>query len=312
MKIYYYDAYYKYYLYEENIDGERGKQIQRGEVLPANATTTPPPDFHSSQNEIPVFINDQWLIKPDTFWRPKYKEINYNANRSMNTFNYIDPHSIHLGPLPDLPQLLNTNLAKLRILQSIKIINKKFHNSIGLHQDILNNRAYSTFSLTEESIEERLLPVAIYELKTELETIVYLMRRILDTVVQLVDVLINFDEFEKTKKIKSQSIGDVLKNKDSSLSKVILGDDIYEPDSTNFLQTSNDLFNSYKHTLIHDNTYSQISLQFPAFCSYSVKYSDHKKIITYHNHNAYHIMMGFEGCLIRICNNINKYRELNN
>lgn len=311
MQLHHYERFYKFYLYSEEMKDIVEEDAKRGLGIPASSTISPPPLEQCQSNEIPVFENDVWKIVKDDFWRPSIEEINYDAGRKMDTFQFVEPNMHDFMGFPSMPQLCNSSLVGTRIYQSIIIVNKKFAQCIEMHKVIFqgggNNVLYSpqkgtlTFS-----------PSIMYEFKTELESIVFIMRRVLDSLVQLTDLMVNFSTFEKTKTLSHESIGSVLspQAKDTPVKAIILGSGLYEKDHTHFLEVSNNLFNGFKHSLIHDESFNLIGEDVPTFVGYIVKYGNYKKVIQHHNHNAYHLIMGFQDCVERILRNQETYRGL--
>lgn len=136
------------------------------------------------------------------------------------------------------------------------------------------------------------------------------MRRILDSLVQLSYLLTNYQDFEATKTIEYNEIGRFLDETHSTtdLEKIILGsDDGYSKDPTDFLRIINNLFNSFKHGLMHDESYRLVGADLPTVTSFQAKKNKHSGEIIYHNHNLYHIMMGFQDSVMRILNNQKLY-----
>ncbi|RXK01867.1 hypothetical protein CRV02_06000 [Arcobacter sp. CECT 8989] len=313
MQLHHYDPYYKFYLYSEDSNDMHKEKAEKGLEIPFGSTIKKPPLEQCKDDEIPIFENNQWKIVKDGFWRPTWIEINYDAGRKMNTFVFLEPNIYDFMHYPSMPQLCSSALVGTRIYQSLIVINKKFSQCIEMHRSIFqgngNNILFSP--IKESNIFE---PSLIYEFKTEMETIIFIMRRVLDSLVQLTDLMVNFASFEKTKKLSCESIGSIFspKLKSSIIKDIIIGNDIYEKDRTKFLEILNNLFNGYKHSLMHDESFNQIEVKFPTFVGFLVKYANHKEMIQYHNHNAYHIMMGFQDCVGRILRNQNLYRKLKN
>ncbi|HAS6977668.1 TPA: hypothetical protein I7297_25380 [Vibrio parahaemolyticus] len=309
MQLYHYEPYYKFYLGTEernDIDEENAKKRYG---IPAGSTVKKPPLEQCNADEIPIFENDEWKIVKDDFWRPTVEEINYDTGRKMDTFQYIEPNMYDFMKYPSMPQLCNTGLVSMRIHQSLIIINKKFHQCVEMHRLILQGGGDNTvFSPAKGTAT--FSPSTMHEFKTEMESIIFIMRRVLDSLVQLTDLMVNFSSFEKTKTLGHESIGSVLspKAKSTPVKGIIMGNEEYEQDTTNFLEISNDLFNGFKHSLMHDESFSQIGDEHPTFVGFLVKYANHKKTIQYHNHNAYHLMMGFQDCIARILRNQETYR----
>lgn len=313
MQLHHYEQYYKFYLSSEDRNDIDEENAKKGYGIPAGATTKKPPLEQCNADEIPIFEDDEWKIVKDDFWRPTVEEINYDAGRKMNTFQLIEPNMHDFMKYPSMPQLCNTSLVGMRIYQSLIIINKKFNQCIEMHCLILQGGGNNTvFSPAKGTTTFN--PSTIHEFKTEMESIVFIMRRVLDSLVQLTDLMVNFSSFEKTKTLGHESIGSVLspKAKSTAVRGIIMGDEVYEQDLTDFLKISNDIFNGFKHSLMNDESFNQIGTECPTFVGFLVKYANHTKIIQYHNHNAYHFMMGFQDCVSRILRNQETYRAINN
>ncbi|MCT7587062.1 MULTISPECIES: hypothetical protein [Aliarcobacter] len=312
MQLHHYEHFYKFYLYSEDRNDLDEEKANKGLEIPFGSTTKNPPLNKCKKGEIPVFINGEWEIVVDDFWRPCIEEINYDAGRKVDTFQFIEPNMIDFMKFPTMPQLCNTALVGMRIQQSLIIINKKFAQCIDMY-NLIRQGGGNKVLYSPNQGTMIFNPSIMYEFKMELESIVFIMRRILDSLVQLTDLLVNFSLFEKNKKLNYESIGSILsKEKNSEIRDILVGNDIYEKDTTNFLNISNDLFNGFKHTLMQDELFSNIGIDYPTILGFHVKYANHKKIIQYHNHNAYHFMMGFQDCIARILRNIDTYKLTKN
>ncbi|HHE0526545.1 TPA: hypothetical protein ACN360_002317 [Vibrio parahaemolyticus] len=310
MRIYHYDRYYKFYLYFEDRDDVDDDNAKHGYGIPASSTIKEPPLEKCSSDEVAIFENEEWKIVKNNFFKPKFKEYNYDSGRGLDTFQYINPDFFDFMKYPSMPQFCNANLVGMRIYQSIIIINKKFYQCVDMYRLILeNNDGCIDCSIGQQS--EILSPSILYEFKTEMESIIFIMRRVLDSLVQLTDLMVNFTSFEKAKKLENDSIGSLFSNKPKNMEVkgIILGNEVYEKDTTKFLETSNNLFNGFKHSLMHDESFRIIGIDYPTFVGFLVKHTDHKREIQYHNHNAYHIMMGFQDCIERILRNQERYRK---
>lgn len=193
VEIFHYESIHKFYLSSEVLEDQRPSI-----GLPANSTDLSPTFEKVPIGFIPVFDGEEWNIMPDTFWRPKYIEINYDAGRNAETY-------------------------------------------VPLHLSL-----YSQFSICYPTM----------------------------------GMLCNIE-------------------------KIIIGDGVdYQKDSAKFLKIFNDLFHSFKHSLIHDESYQLMCPDTPAITSYQAKNNNHNNEIIYHNHNhnhnLYHIMMGFQDNVLRI------------
>lgn len=244
-------------------------------------------------------------------WEPNIVERNYDAGRPMSTFKYIDFSTFNLPPYPQIPKLCNPFLVSMRFVQSLRLINIKFKNCLRLHNLIAGNISGQILDTTNPG-DLVMAPTNMYKYKNDLENIVYIMRRVLDTLVQLTYILCNHEVFNSDKRIFFDSIGSVLSSRadGSKVKDIIIGGNGFAEDKTEFLDTLNDLSNAYKHTLINDETFNLIGVEVPTIVGLSVRYSDHNKPIYYHNHNSFHIVMGFQDCVIRIIENQKKYLDI--
>lgn len=312
MQLHHYEQYYKFYLGSEERNDIDEENAKKGYGIPAGSTIKRPPLEQCKDDEIPVFENEEWRIVKNDFWRPSVEEVNYDAGRKMETFQFVEPNMHDFMNFPSMPQLCNTALVGMRIHQSLIIINKKFAHCIEMHRVILQGGGNNTVFSPQKGTAI-FSPSIVHEFKTELESIIFIMRRVLDSLVQLTDLMVNFSSFEKTKTLGHESTGSVLspKAKNTVVKGIIIGDETFEKDTTKFLEISNNLFNGFKHSLMHDESFNQIGAEYPTFVGFLVKYANHKKTIQYHNHNAYHLMMGFQDCIARILRNQNSYRTAN-
>ena len=308
MIIHHYEQYYRFYLSSEDRPDISRDDAEKGLMLPAGSTHLAPPLENCKKGMVPVFRDGTWEIVKDDFWRPSHVEINYNSGRPISSYEPKDYSLFEFPSYPSLPQLCNTTLVVMRIVQNIRYINKKFDECIQLHRLSMTTPELSIVEHPTPGVLVK-TPSALYECKLDIESIIFQMRRVLDSLVQLTNLLVNFRDFEKTKKLKFDSIGSVLhkKAKNTTVAKIICGGDGYEADTSQFLTISNDLFNGYKHSLMNDESFNLIGSDYLTIVGYSVKYSDHNNIIQHHNHYAHQIMMGFQDCVARILNNQKLY-----
>ncbi|HCH01838.1 MAG TPA: hypothetical protein DEV85_08120, partial [Vibrio sp.] len=147
MQLHHYERYYKFYLSSEDKNDIDEGNAKKGYGIPAGSTIKKPPLEQCNADEIPIFENDEWKIVKDNFWRPNVEEINYDAGRKMDTFQYIEPNMFDFMKYPNMPLLCNTSSVGMRIHQSLIIINKKFSQCVEMHRLILqgggNNIVYS-------------------------------------------------------------------------------------------------------------------------------------------------------------------------
>lgn len=240
-------------------------------------------------------------MQPKESWNPEIVEVNYDAGRSMSTYA---PFDLNMNDFPETSNVIglcNLRLVAMRIVQTVRLINKKFDCCIKVHKEILQGKA-NTILDSPHSVDLVKSPSAIHECKIECESIVFQMRRVLDSLVQLTSFLVDPDRINEDKEVRFDSVGRVihLGKKAGEVGKIVLGDSFYHEDLTGFIEISNDLFNGFKHSLVNDETFNLVGEEWMTIVGYSVKQSNYNNIVQYHNHNSYHIMMGFEDCVRRI------------
>lgn len=248
------------------------------------------------------------------------EECNYDAGRTMDTYKplFLSAFTGDLFPFyPDIPGFLNSNIVKTNIVQHIRMIHNHYNNAIKFwNLSIQNSSSGAPVDIPVMCYEEYpdivFTPSNQHFFKFEVEEMVFHMRRILDSLVQLTFLMTNQQKFLSEKKIEIDSIGHLLtiRNPKNDLELILIGDNInYRSDKTNFIKTINQLFNSFKHCLLHDESYMLFCKEYPTVCTYFIKNDFNKKVV-YHNHNLHHIMMGFQDCVTRILENQKKYFEL--
>ena len=248
-------------------------------------------------------------------------EINYNANRSQETYKPLILSSLG-NFFPCYPnniiQQMNVELAKSAIIQKVRYINLKFKELVDLWLIMTkgsNNPSEAILRniLDSPNYHDLVCQTTIgHEYKFRSEEIIFNIRQVLDYLVQLTAILVDKDFILRNNRLRYDSIGPVLNNrtKENDIIKIIHGNDFYLPDETNFLEVINDLFNSFKHCLVHLESYNLYCMEVPTIVSYYQKNNDfHKYKGKYLNHNAYHLLMGFEDTVMRILSNQKKYIE---
>lgn len=305
--IYHYEPTYKFYLGCEVVEDRRPSV-----GLPAFSTGIRPPLESCPDRHVPIFNGAGWDIIQDNFWRPKSVEQNYDAGRPMSSYHPL-ALSIYckLFPAyPSMPMLCNSSLVVTAICQKIRMIHSKFETILNYHELLLSQNTDQVPIDSPNYDELASAPSLHYMYKLEAESMVFLMRRVLDSLVQLTYLLTNYKDFERTKVIKYNAIGQFIKVTDPTkdIEKIIIGDERdYKSDHTGFFSVINDLFNSFKHCLMHDESNLLIGTELPTITSFQAKYNNHNEIIIHHNYNAYHLMMGFQDNVERILFNQREY-----
>ena len=281
-------------------------------LIPANATLIPPP-ARWRPDYIPVFKENKWEVVRDNFWRPKFEEINFDAGRELSTYN---PLAIYINDFPLFPsfdRLTNSLLVTSRLVNQVRFIDLKFMQIIQMHKNIpigeISDDARGGTTLIAK-------PPTRDIYKFECETLVFQMRQCLDTLCRLTELLVHPDRVNRDKRFKFDSVGRLFRktekwdSKDSLIRDIVIGAvGLHTVDSSNFLKISNDLFNAIKHTHMLPEAHILHCEEFPSITAFSAPRGSHDKIIHFHNHNAYHLVMGFQDTVKRIAKDQYLFRK---
>lgn len=239
-------------------------------------------------------------------------EKNYDAGRKLTTYKPLSVDFIKSFPAyKSIPNICNSELVKITILEKIRYINFTFDKLLKLHndmtcgkEDVIRNSLYIPNSNILDS-----KPMIGSEYKFVVEDIVHNMKTVLDLLVQLTFLMVIPEEqLIENIRIEVDKIGALkkLSNDDVVKQIMLVGSFDYLRDSTGFIEIINELENSYKHSHVHPESNSLFCVEYPTFVSFYVPYNDFKnkesKAI-YHNHNGFHIVMGFHDNFERIIEN---------
>ena len=84
----------------------------------------------------------------------------------------------------------------------------------------------------------------------------------------------------------------------------LLGSDsLNNGEPTGFLAIINDLFNAIKHHWPHEESNNLFCFEQPTITSFYARHNNTADDVTYHNHSAYHLMMGFQDMIRRFAVN---------
>jgi len=305
-----------YYLKAEDI-----QDLPPGVGFLAHSTDIAPPPLDDVPNGyIPVFDKNtsKWRVVEDAFWRPKITEHNYDAGRKMESYRPISLSWINDFPVYPQIHIFNPMLSVLANCQRVQLIHNKFTQCLKKHelmkQHMISGAGMPMWNSGQEGDAESVS--LLYETKLEIETMVFLMKKVLDILFQLAGVLVHYERINEEKKLRYTEIGQLFrdgKSGSSELDQMFLGSNAqYAKDSTHFLKVINDLFNAYKHSLINEEAYSLVSWEiYPtvvAFHAYGNNFG-HPKGLIYHNHNIFHLMMGFQDAVLRVLKNQKIYKN---
>jgi len=281
-------------------------------LVPFSATVIRPPLLDTQGEKIACFdeVAGVWHIKENNFWRPKVRESNYDAGRKMSTYAVINL-SIYkdLPVYPSIPMICSGAIVAINISERFRYVHQIFESVCRLHNLVISSAMQPPSSA---NVGEVFAPHMAYKL--EGEALIYHMRRMLDSLTQLTYLITNKEDFSKNKVIAHNEIGRVaeLEKASNDFEAVLIGNgNEYAGDSTGFLATINSLFNSFKHCLMHEESCMLMGVDAPSIVSYHAKNNNHNNEIVYHNHNAYHIMMGFQDNVMRIIRNQKLNQQIN-
>ncbi|EPJ7184066.1 hypothetical protein N1Z88_000753 [Citrobacter amalonaticus] len=244
-----------------------------------------------------------------------FKEVNYDAKRHSSTLKmlHLSTTSDFLPNYPLHETLINHYVTKVHIIQQVRMIQRLYKMACDKWVEIINYPMSGAPAdlpdmYFDSSPEVCYTPDNKHFLHFYTEEMVYHMRRVLDTLVQLTYVMATPD-FVSTKILSKDSLASIL-NVDSprdDFERILLGDGIdYESDNTNFLSCINSIFNSFKHGFYNEQTYMLFSHDAPTTQTFYIKKDLNKQVI-FHNHNTHHIMMGFQDNFCRIIKNQKTY-----
>lgn len=299
--IYHYDKTEKFYLGCDvaHLNPRAGKPM-----VPADATLVAPPPTPWPDGHIPVFNGKTWDFKADNFWRPRYQEINYDAGRVMATWQPKAISRTDFPPYPDLIRLTASTIVVMRLVDNIRFIDMTFQRLVDLHSSF-STGASSPIEDMAGGSSLRARPTLFGRYKFESEALVFQIRHCLDTLCRLTELLVDSDRVNEAKCFRCDNVGSLFGSQKKSLVANLirgLGGE-FEADSTDFLQISNNLWNAMKHTHMNAETQSLYCAESPTIVAYHAPDGEHGDLIAYHNHNAYHLMMGFHDTIDRVLHN---------
>mgnify|MGYP000125232873 FL=1 len=195
-------------------------------------------------------------------------------------------------PIPSIPSLMNSDIMIFVIKRKVDYIHREM-------------------TILKHNFEHKEADI-FYQYKEVLESIIFQMKTVIDMFVQLSCLLVDYNYILNKHALRVDSLGYILNKKGCSEHTIIFGDGKkYKSDDSGFLRIINDLFNSIKHSILHSETSMQFGVDVPTVLSLYAKSNKFTEMIYFHNHNAYHLLMGFEDSMIRILENLNTYYELN-
>jgi hypothetical protein len=309
IEIFYFDPDDRFYRYSELVE-----DLRPDVGFPPDATEVRPIFDTIPNGKIAVFNGATWELRDDRFFHPSAIEVSYNSGLPNEAYRplALSMYSKHYPHYPAIAQISNPLTMTMAITQRVRAIQGKFENLRFLHSRIIRGEE----SLTDgpNFANYATSPSLLYEMKFEGEAIVYLMRRVLDNLVQLGFTLTNFSEVRDHRRVRINELGDLIREgaeKEPLAQLTIYGSDQYEADETGFLRILNDLSNSFKHSLPHEQTHALIGTDAPTIVSQQAKQNKFEQRMIFHNHYASQLMIGFGACVERILRNQREFQRIN-
>jgi len=233
-------------------------------------------------------------------------EINYDAGRMAASYERND---LYESDFPNFVKQGSYLCLSDTIIQRYRYCQKTFDELLKIYAQILSVTHPSQVTPSYIPGDGDWLmgrPTELYEYRLLSENWVYQMRRTIDSLVQLSALHAN-QIGELSVKIEPDGIGRLL-GKDGnkfSIYPIFLGSERWlHSDDTDFLGILNDLFNSMKHCVAHEESHPLFCRECPTVVSFYSRHNDFRDGYKYHNHNAYHLMMGFQDCVARVLKNL--------
>ena len=280
MRIYNYDPEDKFFLNEREADID---PITKTFMLPAYATFVAPPT-NWPKGTIPVFNGTNWDIVEDKFWRPEYEEVNYYSGKDTCGIPQLPKIDMSLFTFfPPIPRMMNPTLFGIRFANRIEIINIYVRNVFKKHQSFISNHV-------------AISPLELLAYKTEIEIIIYLIKKSIDDLITLHYIKLFIEDIKKRHRLEIQGIGKLLVCKQNKCIKLVrksISFDKYQ----RFLVTINDVHNSFKHDLFISETDILIGKTLPTVCAISTQRGNFNKVKV-HNHFLGQLIISFSDFLI--------------
>lgn len=221
----------------------------------------------------------------------KQTEVNYDADRKAATY-VADDLLMTDFPMFNMPFMT-------RITSRYRFSHYLFDELVELHKaQLVGSGLNLVMSTPNMPLYLAAKPSVSDKYKFTVESWVFQIRRTHDSIVQYTSLALK----EKLPpdgsfKIETAGVADLVKNGADSTSvfTALLGsDEIKFRKIFEFLNIINDVFNAMKHHWVYEevNTYRK---EMPNVYVYYTRHNDlEKNGICVHNHNAFHLMMGFQ------------------
>lgn len=228
-------------------------------------------------------------------------ELNYDAGREAKTF------------CPDDIEMLDWPSARrgfqLVIRQRYRYCHKLFDQLVVLHSQIVERKE---LDVVDSPVAGQMVgkPSRLHEYSFLCESLILHMRRSIDSFIQWAVLVDMVPEDVLGSKLTESGLDDLLKcggTEKAVFRRLLGGQSLEYTGQTGFLRVINDLFNAMKHHWPHEESHNLICEEWPTIVSYYAKHNDTSGGVVYHNHNAFHIMMGYQDTMRKFVTNMSNW-----
>lgn len=212
-------------------------------------------------------------------------EVNFDAGRPATSYvPFLGKHTgvnvAHLPHFPDVENLINGNFIALKVMQYVFRAERHFAGAMQAHARSMKGE------------------FAVEELIEQLELMIYCMRKFVDHYVQGTYVKLYTSEVLTNRRVPIDSLGKVLRarkrgdTEHKALVEIVLG--AGHSLSHDFMAVLDLVSNAYKHNFFLPESTSYMARDFPSIVLFDYPRNDFNEPLLVHNHNAVHLMMGFQ------------------
>lgn len=235
-------------------------------------------------------------------------EINYDANRKAATYE-ADELTMEDFPQVDIP-FYTAIAARYRFSHHL------FSELLSLHKaQFVGDGIHLVMTAPGQPKYLTARPSKLDKYRFSCENWIYQMRRTLDSIVQYASLISEHESKEhRVYKIQVSGIDDLLKsggNNTQTFQMLFDCTTLEEADPTEFLKIINDVFNAMKHHWIHEGKTNTFCEEWPTIRTFYTKNNDPEKYgLFLHNHNCFHLMMGFQDMVRQCLSNLKSTRKV--
>ncbi|MHC1789766.1 hypothetical protein [Solidesulfovibrio sp.] len=191
-------------------------------------------------------------------------------------------HAKYIPAIPPIEGFFNPMLIQTRIA----VLTKEFNNQADkVHNTFLQMKQMQNFAENPNLYKELVTGHIV-----AIELTLYLIKSIINAMIQLIYIKNNFKAFSESKKIIFCEIKDIFIHKNDPFVTNTLA---ICKDEYRLLKTINDLHNSYKHCLLTPEATSLAGRNEPTINAFYAKKNDFSKPIAMYNESYNEIIAGF-------------------